>query len=98
MQCTTVRNGVECTLMTKGGCGFVGGNCVPVVEACQGCSRTREFPTGTYCIVAPKPASRWTLGPCNMATHIERKTEETVQKLNPLKASKRAAAGGGKKR
>jgi hypothetical protein len=40
----------------------------------------------------PKPLAKWRNGNCNFATHIQRKVEEQVQKINPLKASKRAAA------
>ena len=38
------------------------------------------------------PGSKWMFGNCNLATHVERKGEK-VQKINPLKASKKAAAG-----
>jgi hypothetical protein len=45
-----------------------------------------------YCSVYPNPASRWRSGTCVMATHVKRNIEEIKQKINPLKASKRAAA------
>jgi len=32
-------------------------------------------------------------GACNLATHIKSEKKETAQKVNPLKASKRQAAG-----
>lgn len=92
MQCITLKNGIECAFMTKKGCNFNGGRCHPVVETCQGCSRTVTSSEGTFCGVAPNPSTKWVRGDCNFATHLERKTVEQAQKLNPLKASKRAAA------
>lgn len=92
MQCMTLKNGVECAFMTNKGCNFNGGRCHAVVEQCQGCSRTLTSSEGIFCAIAPSPAAKWVRGNCNMATHIERKVAEQTQKLNPLKASKRAAA------
>jgi hypothetical protein len=92
MQCATLKSGVECAFMTRKGCNFNGGRCHPVVDQCQGCSRTENFPEGIFCTVAPDPATKWKRGACNTATHIERSRSETGQKINPLKASKRAAA------
>jgi len=91
MNCLTVKENVECVFMTKKGCGFNGGACHTIVEQCEGCDRAREFATGTYCMNFPDPAIKWRRGNCNMATNI--KVEEKVQgpKINPLKASKRAA-------
>jgi hypothetical protein len=48
---------------------------------------------GVFCTVAPHPEKKWATASCNFATNISRQVQETVQKLNPLKASKRAAAG-----
>lgn len=93
MQCVTLKQGVECAFMTRKGCSFNGGRCHPVVDKCQGCSRTVTSEEGSFCSVAPNPATKWTRGNCNMATHLERKVAEQTQKLNPLKASKRAASG-----
>jgi len=93
MQCVTLKNGVECAFMTRKGCNFNGGQCHAVVDSCQGCSRSIQFPEGTFCNVAPNPSVKWARGNCNMATHLERKPVEQAQKLNPLKASKRAAGG-----
>lgn len=91
MQCATQKVGTECAFMTRKGCTFNGGRCHPVVEQCQGCSRTIESAEGTFCALAPDPAAKWRRGSCNFATHVDRKKVEEVQKLNPLKASKRAA-------
>ncbi len=91
MICETVRKGMECFFMTKKGCKFNGGSCHPVVDQCNGCERIIELPSGKYCSVFPDPASKWRLGPCNMATHLKEdsKNEGNGKKINPLKASKR---------
>jgi hypothetical protein len=92
MQCITLKKGIECAFMTNKGCNFNGGRCHAVVDNCQGCSRTVTSSDGTFCTVAPNPSTKWVRGTCNLATHVERKAAETTLKLNPLKASKRAAA------
>jgi hypothetical protein len=90
MQCATVKEGVFCSFMTPSGCGYNGGRCYTIVETCQGCDRIKAFATGEYCTSYPNPAVKWEFGKCNFATHI--KVEKAEQKkLNPLKASKRAA-------
>lgn len=64
----------------------------PCVEQCTGCERIREFDNKEYCSSYPDPAYKWSQGRCNFATHL--KTQTTAQaKVNPLKASKRAAKG-----
>lgn len=64
----------------------------PIVEQCNGCDRVRNFEDQQFCSSYPAPARKWVGGRCNFATHI--KTETTVKaKVNPLKASKRAAKG-----
>ncbi len=94
MQCITTKSGVECAFMTRKGCTFNGGRCHPVVESCNGCTKTKNFDEGVYCLVAPDPAAKWVRGKCNFATHLQTATEEVNgRKLNPLKASKRAASG-----
>lgn len=75
MQCATVKEGVECTFMSKKGCVFNSGSCHPIVEQCQGCDRTKEYPDGVFCLVFPDPAVKWRRGPCNMATHIKTETK-----------------------
>jgi hypothetical protein len=92
MQCITLKKGTECAFMTNKGCNFNGGRCHSVVDSCEGCSRALPFDEATYCAVSPNPASKWARGNCNFATHLERKTAEQAHKINPLKASKRAAA------
>ena len=91
MECTTLRKGKNCPLMSKKGCSYPGGACHPVVEKCQGCSRAEEYSGAWYCASFPDPGMKWKNGNCNMATHIVNTPVEKAQKLNPLKASKRGA-------
>ncbi len=90
MICTTIRNGQECPFMTAKGCGYKGGACCAVVEACSGCGRSQEFESGWYCTACPDPSVKWKNGNCNLATHIQAEVAASKQKINPLKASKRA--------
>ncbi len=94
MLCTSIRNGAECSFMTKKGCSYAAGSCLPIVDSCKGCGRIVELSGGSYCSACPDPASKWKRGICNLATHVavEAKTAEGG-KLNPLKASKRASKG-----
>ena len=64
----------------------------PIVEQCNGCERVREFESEKFCSSYPNPLSKWAGGRCNFATHT--KVEAGAHaKVNPLKASKRAAKG-----
>ena len=63
----------------------------PVVEACEGCGRIIENGEGIFCQASPFPQSKWRLGLCNLATHVKDAVESNSAKINPLKASKRAA-------
>ncbi|MCG8566798.1 MAG: PxxKW family cysteine-rich protein [Desulfobacterales bacterium] len=89
MICTTVREGDDCVFMTAAGCSFNEGKCLPVIDECMGCNRTKEMGTGVYCTAAPDPSLKWANGNCNIATHVKTVTETKKQKLNPIKASKR---------
>ncbi|ABB38608.1 hypothetical protein Dde_1811 [Oleidesulfovibrio alaskensis G20] len=64
----------------------------PVVEQCDGCDRVRSFEGEKFCSSYPFPAKKWAQGNCNFATHVARVTA-SGKKVNPLKASKRAARG-----
>ena len=90
MICTTLRNGVDCPFMTANGCGYNGGVCHEVVEPCDGCGRKQEFASGWFCSSCPEPAAKWKNGNCNLATHVTTTVAVAAQKINPLKASKRA--------
>ena len=67
----------------------------PVIDKCEGCARIREFEGSNYCSSYPMPSGKWSLGICNFSTHA--RTAQAAQgKVNPLKASKRAAKGKGR--
>jgi hypothetical protein len=92
MDCVTIKNGQPCTFMNKKGCTFNGGQCKTVIEKCEGCDRILEIENAKYCNVTPDPATKWRVGTCNLATHMKaEKKGGPVAKVNPLKASKRAA-------
>lgn len=89
MICTTIRKGDDCVFMTSKGCSYNGGNCLPIIDECNGCQRTGEFETGVYCTAAPDPSLKWKNGNCNIATHVKTVEVTKKQKINPIKASKR---------
>ncbi len=94
MVCEVVKIGRDCAFMTKKGCSFNGGKCYPIIDRCQGCGRVAEFPSGSFCIACPDPAAKWSARGCNLATNITKeKAPEVVKSVDPLKASKRKAAG-----
>ena len=90
MVCQTIKTGTECAFMTKKGCGFNGGSCHTIIEKCEGCNKVTDCQTGQFCKVYPEPTSKWLSGNCPTATNIKREITEVVQKINPLKASKRS--------
>lgn len=94
MKCTTIRPGDECPLMTAEGCSYNGGHCHPIIDKCEGCDRAKEFSGAKYCTSYPEPAKKWTGKACNFATHVKATVDTQGKvKVNPLKASKRAARG-----
>jgi len=92
MICTTTRKGHECFFMSEKGCTFNGGTCYEVVEMCYGCGHILTVDGKRFCRAFPDPKIKWAFGPCNLATHVERKVKEE-RKINPLKAAKREAKG-----
>ena len=64
----------------------------PVVEQCATCDRIRFFDDQEFCSSYAVPARKWVGGRCNFATHVKGEVASKV-KVNPLKASKRAAKG-----
>lgn len=90
MVCQTVRANQECAFMSKKGCGFFGGSCQPIIEKCENCGKIIEYSGERYCAAYPNPSSKWLTGRCPSATHIKLELNEVSQKINPLKASKRA--------
>ncbi len=93
MQCDSIRKGVECYFMSEKGCTYIGGCCYPVVESCEGCERIKEYNGERFCTTFPEPAAKWANGACNFATHVKASYDHGEVKVNPLKASKRAARG-----
>ncbi|MDR2162215.1 MAG: PxxKW family cysteine-rich protein [Desulfovibrio sp.] len=79
--------------MTPEGLRYKGVLFFPVIEKCAGCSRIREFGEHSYCSSYAAPVAKWSLGDCNFATHV-RAAQASQARVNPLKASKRAAKGG----
>lgn len=64
----------------------------PCVEQCSGCDRVRDFESQQFCSSYPNPDRKWASGRCNFATHVKVESAQAA-KVNPLKASKRAAKG-----
>lgn len=89
MQCQTVKKDKDCFFWGVEGCTFTDDHCRTVVDKCAGCGHVEQWPTGSYCASFPAPDRKWTLGLCNMATHIHLEEEKVQKALNPLKASKR---------
>ncbi len=79
--------------MTPEGMKYNGAIFNPIIDKCEGCGRVREFEGQNYCSSYPMPAAKWSMGTCNFSTHA-RVAQAAQAKVNPLKASKRAAKGG----
>jgi len=66
----------------------------PVIDKCEGCERVVDHASGQkYCTSYAQPANKWRHGMCNFATHMKATVAQGKIKVNPLKASKRAARG-----
>ena len=81
--------------MTSEGMQYNGAIFHPIIDKCEGCARIREFEGQNFCSSYPMPAAKWSLGNCNFSTHV-RAAKAAQAKVNPLKASKRAAKGSAK--
>ncbi|MFW5836847.1 MAG: PxxKW family cysteine-rich protein [Desulfovibrionaceae bacterium] len=85
---------LEDAVMTPEGLSYNGVILEPVVEKCEGCERVTEVEGQKFCPSYAKPAQKWTGKVCNFATHVRASVDkEGKVKVNPLKASKRAARG-----
>lgn len=94
MICATTKKGFECNYMTRQGCSHAGSDCGRILDKCEGCSFVVEIGDHKVCKSFPDPASKWMFCSCNLATHVQRKIPGAeAKKVNPLKASKKAAAG-----
>ncbi len=68
--------------------------CYPIIEKCEGCSHAAVEGEASYCDTYAKPDFQWKNGNCIASTHIEHHIVSAAeQKVNPLKASKRASRG-----
>lgn len=66
-----------------------------IVDQCVGCDRASAQGDATNCSVFPNPWYKWSVGACNMATHVKSEVVQQAKMLNPLKASKQKARGRG---
>lgn len=67
----------------------------PTIEKCDGCDNAGEVEGANYCAVYAKPEFMWKDDNCLNATHVKVEIVSAAeQKVNPLKASKRASRGG----
>lgn len=79
---------------TESGMLYKGIECTPIVDKCEGCERAKEFEGQKFCGSYPNPERKWARGACNFATHVKAEIDASGKvKVNPLKASKRAARG-----
>lgn len=83
---------LEGAIKTEAGVELNGLVIQPIVEQCAGCDRVRNFEEQQFCSSYSAPGRKWMGGKCNFATHIKSETAGKA-KVNPLKASKRAAKG-----
>ncbi|HXE97866.1 MAG TPA: PxxKW family cysteine-rich protein [Dongiaceae bacterium] len=97
MKCQTVLAGTECTFWGKQGCIFPGGSCQVIAENCEGCDRIVTGSIGQVCSAYPAPVKKWVGGICNFASHVKVDLSVADLKVNPLKASKKAAGAKKKK-
>ena len=65
----------------------------PTIPQCGGCENVEYDHVRCVCRRYAMPSAQWRRGNCQMATHIKKHAQTTVQ-LNPLKASKRSQRGG----
>lgn len=85
---------LEGATMTAEGLSYKGVIMEPIDEKCDGCERIVDFEEKKFCPSYAQPARKWAHGVCNFATHVRASVDsEGKTKVNPLKASKRAARG-----
>ena len=85
---------LEGAVMTDDGLSYKGVIMQPVTDKCEGCERIAAVEGGNYCPTYAQPETKWAHGVCNFATHVRAEVDKGGKvKVNPLKASKRAARG-----
>ena len=92
MQCRTALPGTECTFAGKERCTYPKGECQPILQECIGCDKIVDGVNGKVCSAYPDPSTKWQGGICNAASHVKVEVKSEVAKVNPLKASKKAAS------
>lgn len=83
---------LEGAVRTQEGVEFKGILMHPIIEKCMGCTHVRMFDNEDFCSTYPMPERKWADGRCNFATNVKIEVSSAA-KVNPLKASKRAAKG-----
>jgi hypothetical protein len=63
-----------------------------VVDQCNGCDRMVDGDQGSVCNTYTSPSHKWSVGSCNLASHVKVKVQKKAA-VNPLKASKKASGG-----
>ncbi|MFH7320001.1 PxxKW family cysteine-rich protein [Desulfurivibrio sp. D14AmB] len=71
---------------------YASGSFQAIIDKCEGCGRIVEVEANKFCQTFTVPSAKWRLGFCNFATHAKPEIVAAAVKINPLKASKRAAA------
>ena len=85
---------LEGAVKTAEGLTYKGVIMEPIDEKCEGCDRIVPFEDVNYCPTYAQPSRKWASGVCNFATHTRAEMDKAGKvKVNPLKASKRAARG-----
>jgi hypothetical protein len=85
---------LEGAVKTDAGLTYKGVIMQPIVEKCEGCERIASVEEEKFCPTYAQPEKKWAHGVCNFATHVRAEVDKTGKvKVNPLKASKRAARG-----
>jgi len=85
---------LEGAVMTDAGLSYKGTIMESIVEQCEGCERIVAVEEAKYCPTYAQPQIKWSKGVCNFATHARAEVDKAGKvKVNPLKASKRAARG-----
>lgn len=85
---------LEGAVKTDAGLTYKGVVMNPIAEKCEGCERVVPFEEEKFCPTYAQPETKWAHGVCNFATHVRAEVDKAGKvKVNPLKASKRAARG-----
>ncbi|MDK2957896.1 MAG: hypothetical protein PWQ57_3394 [Desulfovibrionales bacterium] len=85
---------LEGAVLTDAGLSYNGALLEQIIDKCEGCERIFEIEGQKFCPSYAQPAKKWSGKVCNFATHVRATVDTSGKvKVNPLKASKRAARG-----